>query len=494
MRKRKNSGQGRRRSSRKRKVPTGPVFFEHPFARVPRERLIPILVEHAKRSKSRFRECVNETLAILSSNDPLQTITMLAVYGLFGGIASDGTITAFSKDGGFSQAHVELVQALALTLPSECFGSGPPHAATIQKLFELLPSLSKSFAHQRMAVMEEDRPAEQKAVTLIQELLRMHTQSVRNWGFFDKVSRIALELHKPLDRGFIEHVGIGATQIIAAFVFLVRNSEENVNRKRKPLGRVLKKRSVNGIIREFYKLNPQLQDSPEDLIAVARLQKFGVDQTKALIIAYCDFCLPDAFIVSAASMASVVGAPEGPMASVLKMLSLAPGELSSHNPEHLLLDNPVWRKPLIDLGNGRYFCAMPQMFFSFLRPILDGLVGDNQSLMRDGNDRRAGFLETELARLFATAFPGAEIVAGFRWKDGDTEYENDLIVRVDSHLILIEAKSGAISWPALRGAPERAKHHVQDLFLAPSKQSARLAERITAVARDPDLRARIYLI
>lgn len=60
------------------------------------------------------------------------------------------------------------------------------------------------------------------------------------------------------------------------------------------------------------------------------------------------------------------------------------------------------------------------------------------------------------------------------------------MVRVDSHLILIEAKSHSISWEALRGAPGRAKKHVQEILLAPSKQSLKLKERIFQVLKDPE--------
>jgi hypothetical protein len=183
-----------------------------------------------------------------------------------------------------------------------------------------------------------------------------------------------------------------------------------------------------------------------------------------------------------------VALSEVQIANVFGRLSLAFGSLASHQPEHLLLDNPVWRKPVIDVGRGEYFCAIPQVFFSFVRPILDDLVEGNPQLIRACENRRARFLECELARLFAHAFPGAEIVARFQWTDGDKEYENDLLVRVDSHLLLVEAKSGTISWPALRGAPDRAKRHIEDLFIAPSVQSARLAERIKAVVKSPELR------
>jgi len=157
-------------------------------------------------------------------------------------------------------------------------------------------------------------------------------------------------------------------------------------------------------------------------------------------------------------------------------------------PDSLLLDNPVWRKPLINLGRGSFFCALPQTFFSFIFPVINDLVAEDSSLKRAYDHRRAKFLEIEIARTFSNAFPGAEIVTGFQWRDGEQKFENDLLIRMDSHLLLVEAKSGAISWPALRGAPDRARRHIEDLLYAPSAQSARLADRIRAVVKAPELR------
>ena len=55
------------------------------------------------------------------------------------------------------------------------------------------------------------------------------------------------------------------------------------------------------------------------------------------------------------------------------------------------------------------------------------------------------------------------------------------MVKIDSYLLLVEAKSGTISLPALRGAPDRAKRHIEELLLEPSIQSKRLADKLLAI-------------
>ena len=61
-------------------------------------------------------------------------------------------------------------------------------------------------------------------------------------------------------------------------------------------------------------------------------------------------------------------------------------------------------------------------------------------------------------------------------------YETDLLVQIDSYLIVVEAKAGTISMPALRGAPDRARKHISELFVDPAYQS----DRLVAALRSED--------
>lgn len=147
----------------------------------------------------------------------------------------------------------------------------------------------------------------------------------------------------------------------------------------------------------------------------------------------------------------------------------------------------MWLKPIINIDEENYFCALPQAFFSFIFPILANLLGSDPASLNVYENRRSEFLESEIGTLFSKAFPNSELYAGYKWlENGVVLGENDLMVRIDSHLILIEAKSHSISWPALRGAPQRAKKHVQEILLAPSEQSLKLQERILAVLEDEE--------
>jgi hypothetical protein len=56
------------------------------------------------------------------------------------------------------------------------------------------------------------------------------------------------------------------------------------------------------------------------------------------------------------------------------------------------------------------------------------------------------------------------------------QLENDLTVKIDDTLIVIEAKSGRIHPSARRGAPARFERVVKDLIVTPSRQSQRFVD------------------
>ena len=158
--------------------------------------------------------------------------------------------------------------------------------------------------------------------------------------------------------------------------------------------------------------------------------------------------------------------------------------MSEEDTEHFHLDNPVWTKPVIKLDDGKYFCALPFGFFSFVIPCIESLL---LSPFRDAvSKQRAEYLETKVAEIVETQFPDSRIKRNFKWVDGDTTYETDLIVFIDSFLLVIECKSGKVTPPALRGAPDRLRRRIQELLIDPNLQSLRLKKRLEFLSANPN--------
>ena len=466
----------------------GMVFMKDPFSNLPREAVLKGLVEIGKTHQDEFPARLSEVESILRSVDPLLTISMLATYGLMGSVEDNGHVSAGYMGEEFNQSHVELAQALYLRVPfAECSREFPK-PDTIQHLFELLSEVAKAYSMRRFVRLQEEQSDENKATMVIQEELRLHTQTVRNWGFLSRVAGITKRLCAPIDDVFLTKIGIPATTLIDLFTHLIRRYERLVNERIKKLAPAFRETTVGGMLDAYYTAYPHLEGTSAEMVAFAMERGITLDQMKSMLLSHSDLSLDGIYTLDVGVLASETGIDAPSIASALDHLSLGFGDLAERNPEHFFLTNQVWTKPVIRLAGGKYFCAMPQTFFSFVFPILAELLEGDDSAAKKYEKRRAEFLESDIRELFGKAFPGCEIGTGYKWRDGADEYENDLMVRVDSHLILVEVKSHAVSWSALRGAPRRARRHVKEMLLDPSIQSLRLATYVEQSLADKSKR------
>jgi hypothetical protein len=473
-----------RRKKQRKRDREGPVFFKNPLSNIPRDALLKGLAEIGDSAQERFTADVSKVIDLTKSVDALHTIATLAVYGLFVAVTGSGYKKRF-QEGNFSQSYVELLQAVFLQIPEQQGRLRPARPDQIQMLFDTLPELAQSFFLQRLRLVDHQASDQAKAVVYLQEFLRGHTQTVRNWGYYKRVVSIIKRLLRPLDQLFRDQIGLTATGLIKTFEFLVTRTEEQVNKRWSKYSEILAERTVGKVIKRYYELNPNLIGTREQLIEFAEGQHLAIDEVKILILSHSDLTLSDDLTFNVAAVANELGQTQGALTAVLEKLSLSFGDLADRPTEGLFLNNPVWTKPLIKLADEMFFCATPQVFFSFIFPILEELIAGKEPLRGAYRRRRAEFMESEIKTRFREAFPDSEIATNYRWRDATKEYENDLLIKIDSHLILVEAKSGAVSWPALRGAPDRAKRHVEELLLEPSNQSLRLAARINEVIANP---------
>ena len=102
-------------------------------------------------------------------------------------------------------------------------------------------------------------------------------------------------------------------------------------------------------------------------------------------------------------------------------------------------------------------------------------------------ERRATYLERKIAEIVQKRFPSALTVTGIKWKSDDKDYETDLVAFIDSHAIIIEAKSHKITKSALRGAPQRIKRHIDEIIIEPSIQSYRFEQYLKDLSKKDSL-------
>jgi hypothetical protein len=452
--------------------------FPNPFAGMPQDDFIRMLVETGESWGNRFESSLEKLSVAVRSVDVLHLLSVLSFYGLTGGITDEGERLDTAQNNTIMQPHVELIQALALQLSVEEQSSKPTGPDKIQEIWDLLIENGTAFSAQRLMQIKDAKTSKEKAVFQLQERLRSHTHLVRNWGYYHRVIRLSRNLYGPLDELYERLIGLSATNIITTFDHLVTRTEESLTSHIERFMEVLAATTVEHYALTYYKIFPDMKGTPDDLINVVRKRGISLDQLKQLIRIQADLQLPNIFTFSCSDLASKLDVCTEELQQGLNALSYRFGDLIEKNPRHFFLANPVWMKPVIFLGGGRYFCPMPQLFFGFVFRILDGLLTDDEKARIAIQKRRSEFLEDEVAALFKKAFSGSEPTRNFKWRDVGDEYETDLLLPIDSYLLLVEAKFGSISWPALRGAPARAKRHIQKLIVDPAIQSARLATKL----------------
>jgi hypothetical protein len=446
-------------------------LFEHPLSNIPSEVLSNALIKRGHEQKVVHEKTSKQLIEILTHENPLQVISIIATYGLCSFINQDGSIDSGYKGEAFNQSHVELLQAYCLYCQKSNTQNPYLHPNTTTEIFNLLEILSESFASKRFSQLNEDLSSQQKSDLVIQEKLRLSTQSVRNWGWIYKVSELIRGLCLPVDDEFKKVIGFSVSDAIQVFEHLLRKNENSINKHLSEF--FLLAETFDG---DCSKLPPDL----EALISSFPIQDVeNIEFLRYLIRSYGDALMENLYLLDLDDISISTGIGEQTLLTILNWFSIGVNGLASERLEYFQLDNPVWFKPVIKLEERRYFCAIPQTFFSFIFPIIHLLASTNERIWDLYRHRRSKFLEDEISRQFKIRFDGCEVAAGYKWHDEKgVQYENDLLIRCDSTLLLIEAKSGRVDLAALRGAISSAKEHVQDVLLGASSQSLRLKEKL----------------
>lgn len=455
----------------------GPFFRSIPLSRLTEGERKELAASIGERARDEMSEVIQRVEKIVLSVDPYLALAVTANYALvrfLGQRSSESVASSMVQQG-----HVEYLQGLFLR-------SSPrrdAHLATpedVQALFELLPRLFAAYQNARVPTLQEMdqlQLPEQGALRLVQEYIRAHTSVVRNWGYFGSVTRISNELFSGVDAQFKAEFQLAATDIAKIFEHMIRRHERRVNAHWNIVADVFAHSTVSKMVDAFFQ-KFSFQGDVEGFSVSLKKGALTIENLKYSLLPLADRFLTAEMFFRSEHIAHELGFDVDAVSALFKKLSLEPGALSAISSEQLFLENPVWLKPLIALPNGEFFCSLPQTLMSFVYSIVDGLAKPHPILNERFSDVRAEFLEKETERMLRSAFPRAQVITQYRWRSEGQEFEADIILKFDTTLLLVEAKSGKVSWPALRGAPSRLIAHVRDLIVAPSEQSGRLATKL----------------
>lgn len=440
-----------------------------------REEFKQALLESARRDVENCPALRDQLFGVLKERMPDGVLSTFGFYGARAAISDKGEIRTLTKN--IEQHHIELLQGLALMLPADEWGQAPSTADVMETVFDIVPQISDTIFKRRLIAEADEVDDGQRALMALQEKIRLHTQAVRNWGYFNEVKLICRELYAPLDDKLEAAAGYTFSDILDVSEKIVATIEQRGNDFMDALGRVLSARDGKGLVERYFREFPDLVGTPEDLFAVIP-EGTSREGVMGFLMSHADLRHSDYMSIVSAELAASIGKEEERVDRILRKLSMEPGELADQNIEHLFLSNPVWARPGIHLGDG-YLFAMPQAIFSHINEIMWS-VAASAKIETDLSDRRAAYLEDKAESVIQSVLPTARITKNAKWMVGVQQFETDVLAVVDKTVFLAEAKSHRLTPQGLRGAPDRLKRHLREMVIAPSIQSERLAGHIVA--------------
>ncbi len=428
-------------------------------------------------ANNRIPELLNELNKSISEHNPILTLSTIVQYSLVTGVGPEGVTSVKNKE--FNQAFAEFYQALILNQDMIALNDESISHEHITDIIDNLKELFSAFSTSRLPPDLIDRPEQESHSNLIQEFIRSRTQNVRNWGSYQQVQSITKELFGSFDAELQNTLGYTATHIIDFFKNVLITIESKLNQKFMLIRAFKNMQSKQEVLKLLFDISGEGPDE-----AVAFCKEFKIDSMLIddllgrIVYPYLDNRADKIYEIDVEEVIKLTNSiPRASADKIMAKFSYSIGDLAKHKVEHFFLDNPVWKKPILEY-NGKYFCFIPLLFQSFSMQILQRTV---QPIMQDElSRRRAEYLEDYIERVIKEKFIGAEVFKSFIWKVGKVRYETDLLVLFDSIALIVEAKSHHISDIAYRGGEKSLKRHWKDIVLDPAIQTNRLEYHLSS--------------
>lgn len=479
----KKQQKGKKFSKRKQiSVPTFPISglkyqtISSPFEGMSQEDIRKTLKEIGKKIDCQFEEAFKELQEQILSVDPYLLLSYFAAYDLS---APEGIDKELTEDDPILQHQVEILQGLILRHKFEEFEFKVPDLIVFH---DLIKRVTRAYYLRRIANIEPGMTDDHFYRLQTLEEMRIQTQSVRNWGYPQQVTRIVCQLFEPLDDDIEQQRGVRITYLVKMCLKLIDIAEDRLNLHIKRFRPVMKAKTVSSAVEEYHRCITDLKSTPAELIGYLKDINASLRDVKLILISHASLRLQDIYTFT---LPEIINAYPGTVDSerllqIMEGWAFSFGDLLDRNPEHFFMANPIWQKPLIRIDKETFFWPIISLFFSFCLELMESIIKPNARLLSRYEDRRSKFLEQEIRNLFEAAFPSAELYLGSLWHDEVTgkDFENDLVAIIDSYFFVIEAKAGRITESARRGAELSLQRMIDDLLITPSIQCKRFVDHL----------------
>lgn len=441
---------------------------------VSREERLNVMKEIGKKAKEKFNIKYPSIQKWFKDYDALYILSFCAFYFLpyLEGTdpEADGTREIFHH-------YIELMQAFSLG--QERNFSPKPLMKNAEVLKSDLKEIGDSMRLRDLNLPEDCKTDEDIRRFYLRTKMMAQTTAIRNWAYPDQMKRVTYDLSRLMKDEYERLSGVELERVIVMLLKLADRSEDLLNEHINKLRLFSKQSNCKEMCKSYHDVFPETTEMKDDEIDNL-WDRVGhkLKQLAGILICHADLRLENIYTFSLNEAVAFYGdiSKKDKIKDLLDKLSYKFGDLRDHNKEYFILDNPVHRRPFINLGEEKYYSAVFGIFPHLALDFLEDLIAENESLRKKYCDEiKPRYLEDEIERLFTLHFPSAQVYRGSQWIDpvSNIPYENDLIVLIDTFALIVEAKSGYIAPLAKRGAPHKLLETLRELIERPSEQAHR---------------------
>lgn len=420
-----------------------------------------------------FDETLRELVETIGRADAVEILSRAGFYLLI----RSPSRPKQPREENFELSHLELIQALALTMPRGLGKADTDYPMITSKVLGLVGRNVASYPDRAERKMTGNVANDER--TRLLGLIQNWTLTVRGARHEFQTRRYVFALAKIVDDSFCHHHGCTATSLVKATGRFYNLIEERLQLERAYFHRWVRKKSGIAMIRAFV---GELDDiTKAEILAAVMPYRYDRNHVTTLLINRFEQRLSGVFTLRYEDLVAETPQKErDALLPLLRELALCFGCIQKKELEYLHLDNPVRIQPFIELDPHTFFCAAPQTIGVHMGEILENLCKKSTSLKKKAEKARADLLENQLADVVRRFLPSAELRQQVKWsEDGGTNtWESDLVAVIDKTVLVFEAKSAKIKSGAERGAFDSLKSSLQDLVVDPSRQSLRFKARI----------------
>jgi hypothetical protein len=484
-RKRKHAATRKRHALKKREKPQPWVAVKNPMVQMPeflppsitKGQRLEILRSIGSEAKKEFDEKYPTIQRWFQEYDALYLLSFFSYYLVAQQEGIDPEVTGNKPP--FYHHYLEILQAFAL-YQERNFNPKPlmSEAETIENDMKSLGQLMGVRLFNIPENLSSDE--EVKAFRLRTEMM-MNTTAIRNWAYGHQMRKVTLDLCKLIGNRFKKTYGIDPFDFMQMLFALTDERTELLNEHRSKVRNCLHKNTHLKIIDAYNQTFPEnIPIEGDEVSAMWETAGKDIKKLRGMLLCHSDLKLEHIYSFTIDEAKSLMGTDVSAetLTSFLEKLTLNFGDLKNFNPEHIILSNPTHHKPFIRIDDSTFFSAVWGIMPHLAIDILENLIWSDDELRKEYTHIKSKYLEDQVEEIFKQGFPSAKLYRGSLWTEpvsGKT-YENDLTVLIDSFAVVVEAKSGSVSDPAKRGAPDRLFETLRELIEEPSEQALRLID------------------